>query len=563
MFRKLLTVAFLLGTQAVFSAPNSAQKKMLETLSFIEGTFESMYAPKAWKYTHAGWTLEGAMERAKKGVLAKENIKVVEFHQLLKDFFASTMDYHVGFSLNRTESAKLPLTVREAEGRFFIVHIDREKLSESSFPFHVGDEVVSFDGLPTSDAVKKVQAQFAENVAITDYALAQLDLTYRRASRGHQVPKGAVILQLRKKGTDKIRSIQLAWDYTPEKVDYSPVENTDRNTFRSLGEKMISDLRSHSYHSPLAKAYKSKKTKREDPFGIGNKVSFLPKLGEVLWKSSSVYFDSYIYKDEKGRSIGYLRIPHFGMGNWEFPELVTIVKKLSEETDALVLDQLNNPGGSLFFMYALGSLLTDNVLDTPRESFTIDPYTVQSAFDYIEALNLVDTEEKVIQFFRTNNIDGYPLNLNFVNFMKQYYHFVIDQWRQGKLLTDQFYVFGADKVNPHPKVNYTQPIVLLINELDFSCGDFFPAIMKDNKRVKLHGVRTAGAGGYVLSTYNYNLVGLDYFSFTGSHALRPNGLPIENLGVTPDVPYSPTARDYTENFVDYVKSINATVDEML
>ncbi|MDE2293130.1 MAG: hypothetical protein KGL53_13700, partial [Elusimicrobia bacterium] len=98
--------------------------------------------------------------------------------------------------------------------------------------------------------------------------------------------------------------------------------------------------------------------------------------------------------------------------------------------------------------------------------------------------------------------------------------------------------------------------------LDFSCGDFFPAILQDNKRATVFGVRTSGAGGAVKATQFPNQFGIAGLSYTWTIALRTSGQPIENKGVTPDVSYDLTAEDIANGLSGYVKAVNDELDRM-
>ena len=159
--------------------------------------------------------------------------------------------------------------------------------------------------------------------------------------------------------------------------------------------------------------------------------------------------------------------------------------------------------------------------------------------------------------------EGYPVDYMFYRHMVDYSRFIVDQWNQGKTLTDQTFLDGVDMINPSPTAQFTKPIVLLINELDFSGGDFFPATLQDNKRATLFGTRTAGAGGFVRSVKYPNNVGVAGFSMTGSIAIRADHQPIENLGVRADVQYAPTAADLQNGFKDYAKNVDATMARIL
>ena len=97
-------------------------------------------------------------------------------------------------------------------------------------------------------------------------------------------------------------------------------------------------------------------------------------------------------------------------------------------------------------------------------------------------------------------------------------------------------------VPPAPNA-YTKPLLLLVDELSASGGDMFAAIIQDNHRGPLFGMRTMGAGGSV-SSFNCTVFTESVCFITQSLMNRgttisntefPPSPYIENVGVRPDI----------------------------
>ena len=553
---KKLALTFALAIAAIAAFAPTAQATLSDDVTTMLGSMKTVYsayyAPAIWKAKYAGYDLNTEYSKALASVASKSPLTMKQSRVIFRDFIYAMEDYHTSISFSSTEAASLPLVARGAEGRLFLVSIDRSKLSEIAFPFSVGDEVLSIDGVSATTVVDGLQKTFVGNAADTDRSEAELRLFSRRASRGFtDIPSGPVTLGLRRQGETAISYVQLLWNYTPEKV----APRTDFFSARRLTAR-------NTLFAPRMDVDAERASDLETPFDLGARSSFMPALGTKIWESTKdATFDAYIYQNDDHKLVGYVRIPSYEPDDAmkAVAEFAATISRMESITDSLVIDQVNNPGGSVFYLYALAGILTDHPLATPRHRMAIAQADVVDAYSTLDQLKNINSEDDLAKNPGASDFGGYPASYELVVFTRAYAQFIIDQWTAGHRLTDPYWIGGVDHINPSAVAQYTKPILLLINELDFSGGDFFPTIMQDNKRVTVMGTRTAGAGGYVNDVTVPNNVGVASFRVTQSIAERASGNPIENLGVTPDVSYAMTAADYTSHFAPYVKAVKAAL----
>ncbi len=537
------------------------QEKMKSHLEIIKHILDAGYAPVEWKESYFGWSLDAEINKAKNRVDAKD-LTIKEFQKIVRDFFMSMHDHHVSVKFHSTESASLPFLIKGAFDKYYITHIDNQKLSHAVYRMDIGDELVSFGGKSTHEAVLELQQEHMMTTSEgTDRSITEIFLTNRIGSYAHEIPTGPVMIGIKKAGQIKVQNYQLTWDHEPELItDQYKHSMFQKNSESIFGRNIFRPLMVSSYDDFFMKLCSTKKKCGHRP---GSRKSFLPLLGKKWWNGNGKNsFHTYLYENEAGNLIGYVRIPHYMGSTKEVLEFADIIKYLDERSDALVIDQVNNPGGSLFYMCALAGLLTDQPLHVPKHQVAINQEYVAEALQLIPLFEGITDDEAAIASLG-ESFYGHPVTYQMTRFFLNYFRFIINEWNGGRTLTRPTYLYGFDKINPSPYGCYTKPILILVNELSISCGDFFPAVFQDNKRATIMGSKTSGAGGFVLSAFFPNLFGLNYFRYTGSIAERLDKNPIENLGVTPDVPYQISEVDLQNSYSEYKQAINETVLEIL
>jgi hypothetical protein len=594
-------LTFISPLSANGNIDDANRKKMLNDLNSIKSTFEVKYAPSDWKRFYADWDLEEQIRKAQKQIQETFPITIKDYQHIIRGFFNSTKDYHVRVAFYSTEVAMLPFRIQSADGRYYIVWkaswnpgktLEAEK-TFGKMPFCIGDEVLEFDGKPIEQAASALQEEeYGNPNSATDKLLAETALTYRLGSMGQKVPQGPIEITIRHKDTGAVETYALKWLYQPELIsDHTALPNQIRSLYPVKGKSKSAakalakpSLENHLYFqkqmtTPIFEQMKAARTtlnkmlnKKKLAFSadrdgedndpgfdtLAARKSFVPPLGTIIWESPKEYpLYAYIFVTKENKKIGYVRIPTYDCGQENARIFATIMEEFQQQTEGLVIDQLNNPGGSPFYMYALASMLTDIPLHTPTERVTITQEDVSTA------LSFLDDEEHYRKIgynpYEGESLYGYHLNKETWHNIVAHFEFLVNEWNLGRTFTNPAHFFGIDTIQPHPGVRYTKPIVILVNQLDFSCADFFPAILQDNKRALIFGSTTAGAGGFVLEGKFHNKLGISKFWFTGSIAERIDGNPIENLGVAPDVEYRLTQEDLSDGYKGYVQAVLDTL----
>jgi hypothetical protein len=406
--------------------------------------------------------------------------------------------------------------------------------------------------------------EIGDNVRGTDLALATMYLTKRVGALGHEVPRGEVKLKVLKKESGKTDSYTTEWDYHEEKIGDPFVHRMAKNLFSKA--QCRKDFHHKSYLCPHYVRLQECMPKSDRSLNyFGAREGCLPPFGEIIWESSPENtFQAYLFRLPQGDVAGYVRIPTYGVDDEEeaVADFEEVIAKMEAEASVLVIDQMNNPGGNLFYLYALATRLTPYPLYVPTERIMLTQEQVAIALDDIDQLEDIPDDQTARERLG-ESIRGIYVTQKITDGMLDYAQQIVSQWNRGKRFTDALHMYGFESIEPHPTFRYTKPILLIINYMDFSSADFFAAIMQDNQRATLIGTRTAGAGGYVEKMSVTNLTGIRDIGVTGSFAERTNGMPIENLGVEPDILYEFTVSDLQNQYTDFKTKVLKELQHMM
>lgn len=581
MKRKLLVVlAYCLSISCQGFAKNVTKQNANNDLDFLYNLIGVKYAPLAWKELLFGWNRDERTHQARLQLVLEEKPTTDYCQKVFAEYISSLNDYHAGITFYRSESAYLPYLFKLSEdGRLFVVDVQTPH-SE----IYLGDEIIEFDGMSAREALESIRVGRGSQ---TDYSTAARNLTARSAALGHLVPSGIATLKVRRPSGFH-RTVTVRWRYTPENIgDFSAIaplvaDHPPQISLDSCYKGASTRFAPHNqclFNSQMLPYFWSEvralnKNRLDSDYYIGSKKGFLPNFGPVVWEQVSGPYRANIFEvtNDQGQkfNVGFLRISTYVWteledleeGRRDAPWLTfgEIIDVLESKTHALIIDQTNNPGGSVFYMYGLLSMLTSTPLEVPKHRMILTQDEVSSALKWREELEGVYTDEHA-SLVLGESMEGYHMDMRAVGALQQFSNDVLSCWASGDIsLSKPISLLGFDMIYPNPNHQYTKPIFMLINEENFSCGDLAPTILKDNNRATLIGKPTAGAGGFVFQVAFPNRSGIKGVSLTGSLAVRKGGEYIENLGVSPHIDLGCSPRDLqTGKYSEYINTVKSIV----
>lgn len=520
MFRWWLGLSLFFVSLLVQAQTLTTEQK-LSDFKQLQLSIESSYGPFDYKIQTQGLNYQKiSQDYAQKIANTKSN---AEFYYAMVQYISEFHDGHFGGSIVSNYMAQIPVETDLVAGEVLIDRIDRTQLSETAFPFAKGDAIVSIDGRPTEEVLKELMKHVGSGYSLSEKRTAAQILFIRRGSR-LPVPTGKIQVGIRRGTSDIVESVSLEWKVTGTPLD---------EKFRSVKKSPASASTDLLDVRPQVQELLGERLERSFRCSGETRIAIPENATMVMEKP----FVAYYHPTEKG-NVGYLRIPHYmfvgpkgePMFDEVFQQYEYAIQVLEKNTVGLIIDQDHNCGGSVSFLYSMASLF------------------VKGPFQPIQ-FQLLATKKEYLMFKAEYD---QTVNNSLVQIgLKKVMDLIQAAWTAGQRLTEKTDIDGMDSIYPN-RIQYTKPIVMLIDELAGSGGDAFPSLMGGLKRAKLLGTRTWGLGGHVQDFPALNYSGFNY-RMTKSLFYRPDGVAVENNGAVPDVGYQITRDDFMYGYKNYQK----------
>lgn len=539
----------------------------------------------------------------------------------LANFMARFNDAHISVQLPSSLSWRLPLQIHTAEGRHFVGFVSDQFPQGIQKP-RIGDELVAINGMKPEDFQKQFPQFNASGNDLTNktmfgFQLARwsessglplsvlnwkdLELTFAPKEKPNETYSAKIPFVT--EGTGLIGKDMDGRDPNPAVV-FSLNPSSEPDASADLAPKTTSILRqAHALMRTEAPGIKRRFGNQTRESGQGQRMEIggrrpffkLPdNFREITIPAEALLdpkFKNFFSADSffagtferNGKKVGFLRVPSYGATTVGAvgTTIRYFIGKLQAESDYLIIDQTNNPGGMVIKSDMLIKALVGEYKSDRHMRFAVKP-SQKFLRQYWEMRNDVAKNED--QLFTQEEVN------EIVRKLDAEYNKIFKAYSEGKDLSEPISMLAISEyaersfdralfklpwgsifeamtgVNIQKPQTYTKPIFFMINELDFSGGDATPAIFQDYGRGFLIGTReetqTGGAGGTV---ENFTIRGAQEvgLSLTTSLMVRFNGHLVENYGVKADYNVPLTREDIANGQSQYFNRILELTDKLI
>ena len=510
--------------------------------------FAKRYAFTEWKQTALNWDSLNLTPWLTRVSQSKSDL---EFFEICAEYVAMNQDGHTAFILPSSFDAQLPFDVDLYEGKFVVDWIDRTQLRAGDYPFVVGDELVSIDGVSAAEQAAKLAVFVGDGNPRTVQRIAAQLLTYRPqwlVPRAHEEGDTANVVIRRQNGD--VGSYVIPW--TKEGTPYTMAGPVPVPTSSPAGGATSSYAARRARSRGGVAGPETTQARDATPpymrhlmgfqnfrvaaprFAVGvdtltpvfsMPLDFVQRLGKG--KYDSLFTGTY---QSGGKTIGFLRIPDFEYVS--STTLSTEIKFMQTNTDGLVIDIMRNPGGSGCTVEQVMSYLNPGGFYSLGNKIRVTwdmVMSMESDLDDAEYYGATDDEIAALKQMLDQMKRAFAENRGFT--------------------TPQPLCGTSISINPARdksgnEITYSKPILVLTDELSASAAEIFAAVMQDEKRATIYGSRTDGAGGAVVE-FPVGVYMESYLDYAESILTRkylidsggqyPQAAYIENIGVRPDV----------------------------
>jgi peptidase S41-like protein/PDZ domain-containing protein len=555
--RRICVAIVLLAVSVATSHAQTAltEQQRIADLNQLASFYAKNYAPYEWKRDVLGFDLL-RLNRWLRDIHKEDDL---DFQEVLIDYVASLNDAHDYIAFPTTFSASLPLSLDIYDGKVLIDAINRAALPIGQFPFVIGDELISIDGRPVQDVISSFRKYaISANQRSTDRIAASRMVARSQQIMPHIPDLGqTATLVIRAASTGVQNAYIIPWikNGIPI-VAQGPVPSPGRKPFRQTEETSevasgsgsgsgsgatpllfhvtdgaATDNTLPSYMQPVVSLLNV--SVPQDYYSVLNFGGRFPVYGpppgfvQRLGASPADFFLTGTFV-ASGLRIGLIRIPTMSPPNTALAlqQLDQEIAYFNANTDGLIVDVMRNPGGLVSFVESLAQRFIPGPFRTMGFEIRATGAWLFSFASQLNAARLSNAPPQIIQNLQ-NNFDE-----------------VLDAYNEerGRSAPVSLNSTGSLTLNP-AAVSYTKPLMVMVDEFSASGADMFPAIIQDNHRGPIFGMRSMGAGGSVVG-YNATAYTESFFRVTVSlmnrgHLIQTADFPpapyIENIGVRPDI----------------------------